>query len=165
MKESLQGRRIGFALRPPLAGIAAGLGIAVTLLDLVSWSGWGVRDTNAIVVASVWVASATAIVAGLSLVTALAERRDAPEEDASLSRVDAVAALLAASIYAVSAALRSADSGAAAAPPLALLLEIAGLIALLAGAALSSTLYAAREWQEVEESVHERHRRRRAAGR
>jgi hypothetical protein len=165
VRELLEGRRFGFALRPAFGNIAAGFGIALFLLDLVSWSGWGVRETNAIVVASVWVGAATAILALLSLATALAERADVPDEEANLARADAIAVGVAALLYVATTAARSIDSGAAAASPLALLLEVAGLILLLAGAALSSVLYASREWEELDEIVHERHRRRHAAGR
>ena len=55
MKEFLEGRRFGFALRPQLGHIALGLGIAVTLLDLMSWFGWGARDTFGFVIAASWV--------------------------------------------------------------------------------------------------------------
>ena len=165
MRELLEGRRFGFAPRPALASVAAGLAIGLFLLDLVSWSGWGVRDTNALVVGSVWVGAATAIVALLGLAAALAERVDVPEEEASLARVDAIAVGAAALLYVATTAVRAIDTGAAAASPLALLLQIAGLILVLAGAGLSSVLYASREWEELDEIVHERHRRRPAAGR
>ncbi len=165
MKELLEGRRFGFAPRAALANIAAGLGVALFLLDLVSWAGWGVRETNAILVASAWVAATTAIVALAALATALAERADVPDEEASLARVDTLAVMVAALLYVATTAARVADSGGAAASPLALLLALAGLILLLAGAALSSVLYASREWEELDEIAHERHRRRRVAGR
>ena len=41
MKELLEGRRFGFALRPQLGHIALGLAIAITILDLMAWFGWG----------------------------------------------------------------------------------------------------------------------------
>ena len=47
--------------------------------------------------------------------------------------------------------------------PLAFLLAIAGLAVLIVGSVLASLLYAAREWEEIEEVAHERHRRRRMA--
>src|SRR5690348_4330031 len=37
MKEFLEGRRFGFALRPQLGQIALGLAIAVLVLDLMAW--------------------------------------------------------------------------------------------------------------------------------
>lgn len=165
MRELLEGRRLGFALRPVFADAAVGLALGLFLLDLVSWTGWGVRDTNALVVASVWLGVAIAFVSLLSLATALAERADAPEEDASLARTDAIAVTVAVVLYVATTAARAADTGAAAASPLALILELAGLVVLIAGAALASTLYASREWEEVEEFLHERQRRKRAAGR
>ena len=165
MKELLEGRRAGFALRPMFANAAMGLGIALLLLDLVAWSGWGVRETNALLVGSSWVAVATAVVALLALAAALAERVDAPDEEASLARIDAIAVGVAGLLYIATAAARIVDTGAAAASPLALLLGIAGLVILLVGSGLSSSLYASREWEELEEILPERHRRRRAAGR
>jgi hypothetical protein len=165
VKEFLQGRRSGFALRPPLGAVAAGLAIAVTLLDLMSWFAWGVRETNALVVGAQWAAVATAMVALLALATALAEVRDVPEEETTLARTDVAVAATVVVLYLASAAARAADPGAAAASPMALLLAVAGLLLLLAGSALSSFLYASREWEELAEIVHERHRRRRAAGR
>ena len=52
MKEFLEGRRFGFALRPQLGQVALGLAVAVTLLDLMAWFGWGARDTNGFVIAA-----------------------------------------------------------------------------------------------------------------
>ena len=165
MRELLEGRRFGFAPRAALANIAAGLGVAVLLLDAVSWGGWGVHETNAILVASTWVAAAAAVVAILALATALAERSDVPEEELALARVDVLVVAAAALLYTATAVVRGIDTGASAASPIALLLELAGLVALFAGAILASVLYASREWEEIEEIVPERHRRRRAAGR
>ena len=165
MKELLEGRRFGFAPRAVLASVAAGLAIALLLLDLLAWFGWGVRDTNALVVASAWVGGTLAIVSLLGLAASLAERADVPEEEAGLARIEAVAVGAAAVLYIATTVVRVLDSGAAAASPLALLLALAGLILVLVGAVLASVLYASREWEELEEIVHERHRRRRAAGR
>ena len=165
MRELLEGRRFGFAPRPMLASIAAGLAIALFLLDLLAWSGWGVRETNALLVGSIWVAVAAAVVSLIGLAAALAERVDVPEEEASLARVDTIAVAAAALLYIATSVVRALDTGAAAASPLALLLALAGLILVLAGAVLSSSLYASREWEELEEIEHERHRRRRVAGR
>jgi hypothetical protein len=161
VRQLLEGRRIGFALRPPLASAAVGLGIAVTLLDLMSWFGWGARDTNGLVVAALWLSVATAIVGIVGLATAVAELIDVPEEDRTVSRLDVAAVAVAVILYLVTAALRSFEPGAAAASPPAFLLAAAAVIVLIAGAATSSLLYASREWEEIEEVVHERHRRRR----
>lgn len=165
MRELLEGRRIGFALRPPLASVAVGLGIAVTLLDLMTWFAWGPRDTNGLVVGAYWLSIATAVVGLLGIATALAELSDVPEEDRTLARLDVVAIAVATVLYAGTAAIRSFDLGAAGASPPALLLAVAALVVLIAGSAMSSLLYAAREWEEIEEVTHERHRRRRAASR
>lgn len=165
MREILEGRRIGFALRPPLAYVAAGLGIAVTLLDLMAWFAWGSRETNGFVIAAYWLAVAAAVVGLLGLVTALAEMGDVPDDERTLARLDIAAAAVATILYGASAALRAFDLGAAGAAPLALLLAIAGLVVLLVGSAVASQLYAAREWEEIDEIAHERHRRRRAVAR
>lgn len=165
MREVLEGRRIGFALRPPLASVAVGLAVAVTLLDLMAWLGWGSRDTNGVVVAAYWLSIAVVVVGALGIAAALGELRDVPEEDANLARLDVAAIAAATVVYAATAAIRSFDLGAAGASPPALLLAVAGLVVLVAGAAMSSLLYAAREWEEIEEITHERHRRRRAASR
>lgn len=149
MRELLEGRALGFALRAPIAGVAAGLGLGATLLDLMSWSAWGTRDTNALVVGAHWLVVAVAVVALLGLVTALAEIADLPDEDRQLGRTDLAGVAAAVVLYAASAVLRATDPGAAAASPLALLTAAAGLVLLLVGAALASALYASREWEEV----------------
>ncbi|MDE3113504.1 MAG: hypothetical protein KGN00_08740 [Chloroflexota bacterium] len=163
MRDLLEGRRFGFALRPPLGNVALGLGVAVTLLDLMAWIGLGSRDTNGFVVGAYWLCAATAILGILALVTAVAEMRDVPEEERTLARLDAGGALAVIVLYAASAALRSTDLGAAGAAPLPFLMAIAGLLVLLVGSAMSSLLYAAREWEEIEELARETHRRRAAA--
>lgn len=163
VREFLEGRRLGFALRPLLAAIAVGLALGLTLIDLMAWFGWGARDTNGFVIAAYWLAIAVAVVALLGLVTAVPELRDAPDEDRSLARLDVIAVAVATLIYAVTAAIRAFELGAAASSPPAFLLAIAGLVVLIAGTAMSSLLYAAREWEEIEEVTHERHRRRRTA--
>jgi len=163
VRETLEGRRLGFALRPPLAGVAVGLAVALTLLDLMAWFGWGARSTNGFVIAAYWLAIAVAVVTLLGVATALAELLDAPDEDRSLARLDAIAVAVATLIYVISAAIRAFELGAAASSPPAFLLAIAGLVVLIAGAAMSSLLYGAREWEEIEEVTHDRHRRRRSA--
>ena len=165
MRELVEGRRIGFALRPALGNVALGLGVAVTLLDLMAWFAWGMRDTNGFVVAAYWLTLAAAVVALLAAATAVAEVLDVTDEDRTLARLDLGAIVLAAALYAASAALRAFDLGAAGASPAALLFALAGLLVLVVGSGLSSLLYAAREWEEVEEIGHEQHRRRRAAAR
>jgi uncharacterized membrane protein len=161
VRQLLEGRRIGFALRPPLASIAVGLGIALTVIDLMAWFGWGTRDTNGLVVAAYWLSIATAVVGLLGVATAVAELSDVPEEDRMLARLDVAGIAVATLLYAATAALRGFDLGAAGASPPAFLLAVAALVVLIAGTAMSSLLYASREWEEIEEVVHERHRRRR----
>lgn len=163
MRELLEGRRFGFALRPPVAGVALGLGLAVTLLDLMAWFGWGSRDTNGFVVAAYWLSAAAAVVGLIGIATAVAELRDAPDEERSLARLDVVAVAVVTGIYVATAVARSFDLGAAAASPPVFLLAIAALVVLIAGAAMSSLLYAEREWEEIEEVARERHPRRRTA--
>ena len=165
MKELLEGRRFGFALRPQLGQLAAGLGIAVILLDFMAWFGWGARDTNGFVVAAYWVAVLIAIVAALATITAFVESRDAPEDDRSLARLDLLAAFVAFLLYAVSCAFRVVDQSAAAANPGALVSSLAGLIVLLVDGVIASTLYASREWAVLDEDDYEprRHQKRRRA--
>ncbi|MBU6424571.1 MAG: hypothetical protein KGQ88_11090, partial [Chloroflexi bacterium] len=59
----------------------------------------------------------------------------------------------------------STDLGAAGAAPLPFLMAIAGLLVLFVASAMSSLLYASREWEEIEELVREPHGRRRAVSR
>ena len=166
MKEFLQGRRFGFAPRAQLGGIAVGFGLAATLLDLMAWFQWGARSTNGFVVAAQWLVVATAVVTLLAALAAFAETRDLGDEDTQLGRLDLIAAVLASGLYAASAALRAGELNAAGVSPAPLLLALGGLIVLLADTVVSSNLYAAREWEELEEDITpERHRRRRAAAR
>lgn len=166
MKEFLQGRRFGFAPRAQLGAVAVGLGIAVTLLDLMAWFAWGSRSTNGFVIAAYWLVIATAIICLLATFTAYAEMRDLTFEDRSLGRLDLVAIGLAAILYTASAGLRSTDLSGAGASPAALLLALGGLVVLLVDAVVSANLYAARQWEELEEEIEPiRHRRRRAASR
>lgn len=163
MKELLQGRRFGFAPRPELGHIALGLALGVTLLDLMSWFGWGARDTNGFVIAAYWLAIATAVVALLAMLTSLAESTDAADEDRSLARLDLLAAFVVVLLYAVSSALRATDLGAAGASPGAVISALAGLIVLIVDGVIAATLYASREWQFVDEEAYEprRHQKRR----
>ena len=166
MKEFLQGRRFGFAPRAQLGGVAVGLGFGATLLDLMSWFQWGARSTNGFVVGAQWLVVATAVVAALAALGALAETRDLGAEDAQLGRLDLAAAALATVLYAASAALRAGEGSVAGASPAPFLLAIGGLVLLLVDLVVSASLYAAREWEELEEEIApERHRRRRAAAR
>ena len=52
MKELLQGRRLGFALRSHVAFVATGVAVAVVILDLMAWFALGGRDTNGYVIAA-----------------------------------------------------------------------------------------------------------------
>jgi uncharacterized membrane protein len=165
MKSLLEGRRFGFALRPQLGHIAIGLAIAVTLLDLMAWFGWGARDTNGFVIANAWLAFATVAVALLATLTAFVESTDAPDEDRALARLDVLAAFVVVLLYAVSSALRIIDLGASAASPGALLSAFAGLVVLLVDGVVASTLYSSREWAVLDEEEYEprRHQKRRRA--
>lgn len=165
MKEFLEGRPFGFALRPQLGYIATGLAVAITLLDLMAWFGWGARDTNGFVVANAWLAVATAVVAILATVTALAESADAAEDDRALARLDVLAAFVAFLLYAASAGLRITDQSAAGASPGAVVAAFAGLIVLLVDGVIAATLYASREWAVLDEEEYEprRHQKRRRA--
>ncbi len=165
MRELLEGRRFGFALRPLIANVALGLGLAVSILDVMSWAGWGARDTNGLLVSAYWLCGAVAIVALLGLATAVAEMGDVPGEESGLARLDAGSTIAVFLLYAGSAIVRSLELGAAAATPPAFLMALAGLLVLFVGTAISSVLYAAREWEEIDEVVSERHGRRRAASR
>ena len=164
MKELLEGRRLGFAPRSPLAFVAIGLGFAVTLIDFMAWFGWGARDTSVFVVAAQWLAVATFIVIGFAAITAVVEYGDVDPEDRGLARTDEGAAIGALVLYGISAVLRSLELGQAAPSPAPFLLAIAGLVLLIVDAGLAANLYSAREWEVLEdEPVRERHPRRRAA--
>jgi hypothetical protein len=166
VKEVFEGRRLGFAPRSHLAFVAIGLAFAVTVLDLMAWFSWGVRETNSLVVAAQWLAIATFLVVGAAALTALAEFSDVPAEERGLARIDQLAAIGALLLYAVTVLWRSTELGASAASPVPFLVAIAGMILLVADAGLAANLYSAREWEELEEEpARERHPRRRAAGR
>ena len=165
MKELLEGRRFGFALRPQLGHIALGFALGVTLLDLMAWFGWGARDTNGFVIANAWLAVATAVVMVLATTTAFVESTDAAEEDRPLARLDLLAAFVAVLLYAVSSLLRIADLGAPAASPGAVVSAFAGLVVLLVDSVIAATLYSSREWAVIDEEEYEprRHQKRRRA--
>jgi hypothetical protein len=164
VKEFLEGRRLGFAPRSPLAFVAIGLGLALTLIDSMAWFGWGARDSNAFVVAAQWLAVATFVVIGLAAVTAVVEYGDVDAEDRGLARIDEAAAIGALVLYGISAVLRSLELSQAAPSPAPFLLAIAGLILLIFDAGLAASLYSAREWEELEdEPIRDRHPRRRVA--
>jgi len=166
VKELLEGRRLGFAPRSPLAFVAIGLGLAVTLVDLMAWFGWGARDTNPFVIAAQWLVVTAFIVVGLAAITAVVEYGDVDPDERSLARIDEAAAIGALVLYGLSAILRSGELGQAAATPAPFLLAIAALILLIADAVLAANLYSAREWEVLEdEPVRERHPRRRVATR
>ena len=166
MKELLEGRRLGFAPRSHLAFLAIGLGFAATLIDLMAWFGWGARDTSTFVVAAQWLIVTEVIVVGVAAITAVVEYGDVDADERGLARIDEGAAIGALILYGISAVLRSLELGQAAPSPAPFLLAIAGLVLLLADAALAANLYSTREWEELEdEPVRERHPRRRVAGR
>jgi uncharacterized membrane protein len=166
VKELFEGRRLGFAPRSHLAFVAIGLGLAATLIDLMAWFGWGTRDTSAFVVASQWLVVGTVIVIGIAAITAVVEYGDVDRDERGLARIDEAAAIGALVLYGISAVLRSFELGAAAPSPAPFLIAIAGLVLLIADAGLAANLYSTREWEVLEdEPVHERHTRRRVAGR
>lgn len=167
MKEFLQGRRLGYALRPSIGHVALGLGIAVTLLDLMAWFAWGSSRTNSFVIGAYWLVIGTALVTLLAGFAAVAELRDVPGDERPLARLDVVAILGAAALYVLSAALRAGDQGAAGASPAALLVAVAGFILLVVGGVIGSNLYAAREWEVIdldEDEPRRHHSRRSRAG-
>ena len=166
MKELFQGRRFGFAPRAAFAYIAIGIGIALTLSDLMAWFAWGGSDTNGYVVVSDWLAHAVSVVLGVAALAAVAEYLDVPEDDRGIARLDLIAAIIAFLLYAASTFLRAFDVGAPAASPAPFLLAVAGLLVAFVDAAVAANLYSAREWEELEdEPLRERHPRRRAASR
>jgi uncharacterized membrane protein YidH (DUF202 family) len=166
VKELFEGRRLGFAPRSHLAFVAIGLGIAATLVDLMAWFSWGTRETNAFVVASQWLVVATVIVLLIVAIAAVVEYGDVDREERGLARIDEGAAIGALVLYGISAVLRSFELGAAAPSPAPFLVAIAGLVLLIADAGLAANLYSTREWEVLEdEPLHERHARRRVAGR
>ena len=166
MKEFLQGRRFGFSPRAAIGYIAVGVGLSLTLADLMAWFAWGHSDTTGYVVVSDWLAHTVTVMFGIAVLAALAEYIDVPGEDRSIARLDLVAALVAFLLYGASALLRDLEPGAAAAGPAPFLLAIAGLIVGFVDAAVSANLYSAREWEELEdEPIRERRPRKRAASR
>jgi hypothetical protein len=166
MKEFFQGRRFGFSPRAALAYVAVGIGLALTLSDLMAWFAWGQSDTSGFVVVADWLAHAVTVVFGIAVLAALAEYLDVPADDRSIARLDLIAALVAFLLYGASAFLRGFNIGAAAASTAPFLLAIAALIVAFVDAAVAANLYSAREWEELdEEPMRERRPRRRAASR
>jgi len=98
VKELFQGRRFGFAPRAAIAYVAIGIGISLTLSDLMAWFAWGGNDTNGYVVVADWLAHAVTVVLGLAALAALAEYLDVPEDDRGIARLDLIAAV-AANLY------------------------------------------------------------------
>jgi len=166
VKEFFQGRRFGFSPRAAIAYIAVGIGISLTLSDLMAWFAWGQSDTTGYVIVSDWLAHAVTVVLAIAVLAALAEYIDVPADDRSIARLDLVAGIVAFLLYGGSAFLRIFDIGAAAASTAPFLLAIAGLIVAFVDAAVAANLYSAREWEELdEEPIRERRPRRRAASR
>jgi hypothetical protein len=166
VKELFQGRRFGFSPRAAVAYVAVGVGISLTLSDLMAWFAWGQTDTGGYVVVSDWLAHLVTVVLGIAVLAALAEYLDVPEDDRSIARLDLIASLIAFVLYVASTFLRGFDVGGAAASPAPFLLAIAGLIVTFVDAAVAANLYGAREWEELdEEPIRDRRPRRRAASR
>jgi hypothetical protein len=166
VKEFLQGRRFGFSPRAAIAYVAVGIGLSLTLTDLMAWFAWGQSETTGYVVVSNWLAHTVTVVLGIAALATLAEYIDVPADDRSIARLDLVAGLVAFLLYGASAVLRDVDPGAAAAGPAPFLLAIAGLIVAFVDAAVAANLYSAREWEELdEEPIRERRPRRRAVSR
>jgi uncharacterized membrane protein len=166
VREFLQGRRLGFAPRPAFGHLALGIGIAATVLDLMAWFAWGSAETNGFVIGAYWLVVATLVVALVALLTGLAEHADVDDAERALARLDLAAILGAIALYTASALLRAGDLGAAAVAPAALFTAGGGLLVLLADAGLAGNLYAAREWEELEEELpRDRRPRRHVAGR
>jgi hypothetical protein len=166
VKELLEGRRLGFSPRSHLAFLAIGLGLAATLIDLMAWFGWGARDTSAFVIAAQWLMVTQVVIVGIAAITAVVEYGDVDRDERGLARIDEGAATGVLLLYGISAVMRSLELGQAAPSPAPFLLAIAGLVLLIADAALAANLYSTREWEVLEdEPVRERHPRRRVAGR
>ena len=167
MKEFLQGRRLGFALRSHLGFVAAGVGLAVTIADLMAWFALGARETNGYAIVAQWLCVTTFLLASSAAIAAVAERGDVIDEERGLAQIDIIAAIAVMILYGASAVLRSLELGGVAPSPAPFLLAIAGLIVLVIDAGLAANMYSSREWEEIEdEPMRERHRgRRRAAGR
>ena len=107
MKEFFQGRRFGFSPRAAVAFVAVGIGLALTLSDLMAWFAWGQSDTTGYVVVSDWLAHVLTVVFGIAVLAALAEYLDVPADDRSIARLDLIAALVAFVDAAVAANLYS----------------------------------------------------------
>ena len=166
MKDFLQGRRLGFALRSHLAFLALGVGLAVTLADLMAWTGAGARETNGYVVVAQWLCVVNLLVVGVAAIAAVAERWDVIAEERGLAQIDILAGIALVVLYGASAVLRSAELGNAAPSPAPFLLTIAALVVLIVDTGLAANMYSSREWEELDdEPIREHRRRRRAAGR
>ena len=166
MKEFLQGRRLGFALRSHLAFLALGIGLAIALADLMAWTGLGTSETNGYVIVAQWLCVTNLLIVGTAAIAAVAERWDVIAEERGLAQIDILAAIALVVLYGASAVLRSLELGNAAPSPAPFLLTIAGLVVLVVDAGLAANMYSSREWEELEdEPIREHRRRRRAAGR
>jgi len=163
VKTLLEGRRLGFAPRSHLAFVAVGLGLAVTLGDLMAWLALGSRDTNGYVILAQWLCVGTMLVAGLAAIAAVVERSDVVEEERGLARIDILAGIAAVAIYGLSAFMRSLELGSVAPSPAPFLLAVAGLILLAVDAGLAANMYSSREWEELEDEPVREHRGRRRA--
>lgn len=164
MKELVQGRRLGFSPRSHLAFAAAGIGFAVTLVDLMSWFAWGAPETNGYVVVAQWLIVTNVILTGVGAIAAVVERMDVVAEERGLARIDIVAAVSVLLLYGVSGVLRSFELANAAPSPAPFLLAAGALVLAVIDAGLAANMYSSREWEELEEEEPAReHRPRRHA--
>ena len=166
MKELIQGRRFGFSPRSHLAFAAAGIGFAVTLVDLMAWFAWGVRQTNGLVVVAQWLVVVNIILTGVAAIAAVVERMDVDVEERGLARIDILAAVGVLLLYGISGVLRSLELGNPAPSPAPFLVAAAAFLLTVFDAGLAANMYSSRQWEELEEEPAREHRpRRHAAGR
>lgn len=151
MKELVQGRRLGFSPRSHLAFAAAGIGFAVTLVDLMSWFAWGRPETNGYVIVAQWLVVTNVILTGVAAIGAVVERMDVAPEERGLARIDIVAAVAVLLLYGVSGVFRSLELANPAPSPAPFLLAGAAFVLVLIDAGLAANMYSTREWEELEE--------------
>jgi len=162
VKELFQGRRFGFAPRAAIAYIAVGIGIALTLSDLMAWFAWGGSDTNGYVVVSIgsrmprpWCSPSPRWPPSPNTWTFRGRPRD---REARLDRRDRRFSPLR-NLDVPSRVRRWRACG----EPRPVPAVDRGLLVTLVDAAVAANLYSAREWEELEEEPMREHRPRRRA--